>query len=392
MVKCTGTPSPSPITIIPSVEPSNPKCAVGVGYNYLGAGQTKPLVYSYNLKTGERYGYPDSFGFNEGYFRSTALDRSKSILYTILSNWNNDNDTFIAYNIDTEEVILNTQIASKPWMRNIRGLDYNENDGFLYAANSRGNINFNGHLYKVSTDGVVDDKWWNSIPSQVTGLLLSKDYNSIYLITTNATLFNAPLANLSDLTVIPLTIQTNGGNDRPDTIDWYTNNDDEILLICYTGSLPECWTYDLSNTQAGGERLFEVNDYYGIGGIEVLYGDYISCSELIPSCPIKIDIRYITKWFAVIKVLNTDCGCATNIDSFEFIPANKPPYVLETPSWNELTGPAYAFNHNKDGLQIPFQGPFDVRITVGNKILYKENVTDVDQTIIFDFQDNFCDA
>ena len=376
----TAAPTMSPITSITQ------KCAVGVSYYSDGVDTLEPSIYSYDLITGDRYGWSQpGLGQTNGRLRSTALDRSSNILYTALQISGMPN-RLLGYNMDTKTLTLNKQLNLL-----LGGLDYNENDGYLYGGSDRNNHTKYGRLYKISTDGTIITSWQDILPGKVKGLLISKDYSTFYIINRNSTLWTLPVNDPepNDLTEISLNVIQNNG--IPDTINWYTDDiNDNILLICYSWNTPECWTYDLDTQFA--EQLFVVNSYQSIGGIEVLYDEYESCDTLVPTCPISFTVTQATKWWVGIQLVGTECGCGDNIDYVELIASNKQIKLYE-PEWYAVFGrPGYGFPHKIGNDETPFEPPFSVKVSQNGKEFYAENAFGIDETIPYSFDDNFCDA
>ena len=361
--------------VIPSPSPLK-KCGLGLAYDH----NWDSKLYIYDLTDGARYEWSHiDFGYYNGAF-SSALDRSTDILYTFLNH--ESPKRIIGYNIYTKQEILN-----KRFNRNVqfRGMDFNENDGHLYAAGYTycGNQTCYGDIYELTTSGEFVERHRNVVPQVTTGFLFSKDYTHVYYTTHYDQLYKQEFGS-SNLELLNFTASTSW---FPDSIDWYTNDpNDPTMLICAADYSPTCWTYNVE-TGASIKLFDDAQGYYYLHGMEVLYDEFENCETALSTCPIKIDIKETLECSVIFKVLNIDCACTNDIEYIEILPSNISPVKLTQPSWESETGKFWAF----DSCDTPFQGPFGIKIGKTGKELYEPNAFDLNDKMIYEIEANLCD-
>jgi len=352
------------------------KCGIGLGFDYFGDSK----LFIYDLSNGVRYSW-SNFDFYDTAAFSSALDRSTDTIYTFLNDA--DPKRIIGYHLYTKQEILN-----KPFKKNVdfRGMDYNENDGHLYAASyvwCSISDTCTGDIYKLTTSGEFVEKYRKTVPKGTIGFLFSKNYTHVYYTTLDDKLYRAEFGskNFESLSY------TVSNKYLPNAIDWYTNDpNDPTMLICITDYTPECWTYNVETGET--IKLFNVTrGKYYLHGMEVLYDEFENCQFALSTCPIKIDIKESSECSVIFKVLNSNCACIDDIEYIEILPSNTSPVKLIQPSWESDTGKYWAF----DSGNTPFQGPFGIKIGKTGKELYEPNAFDLNDKMIYEIQTNLCD-
>ena len=380
--KCvTLAPTSSPITSIVLK-----KCAIGISND----GWYTTKLYTIDLNDGSRYEWSDTnFGYSyRQVATATALNSNTDIIYTYI----NPDRRLVGYHLYTKEKVLNKRIRGRLV---IKGMDFNENDGHIYAASFEYCYDYKkckGNLYKLTTAGEFVVTHHDIVPEETTGFIFSKNYNDVYYITYDDKLYKSSMDNLNVITPLPY---LNSWQGNPDSMDWYTNDpNDPTLLICVTERTPECWTYNVETFQSSQlwNAVYTSTSYYSptypyyLSGIEVLNDEYEDCQNIFDTCPVKIKIEKSSECGVVIKVLSSDCACIDEIEYFELLPSNMSPIQLTQPSWEEVDGQYWSFNSCVDS----FEGPFGVKIGKTGKVLYQSNVFDLNDKIMYQFQDNFC--
>ena len=364
--KCeTLAPTSAPITSI-----TLKKCAIGLGPDL----DRNMKLYIYDLTEGTRYEW-GNVNLGKNYASATALDHNSDVLYTFM----NTGKRIIGYDIYTKQEILNKEISISSGIH-IEGMDFNENDGYIYGAGCRvGDPCRNSNIYRFTTSGEYEVVASDVAPRGTVGFLFSKDYTSVYYAVHRWKIYKAPISNYSDWKEIysntPIDIHF-------DTIDWYTNDpDDETLLLCVTDYDAKCVTYNIQTNEE--KQLFHDSRWYLLD-MEVLYDEFENCEYALSTCPIKIDVKESSECTVIIKVLSSDCGCTNNIEYIEMTPSNISPIKLTQPSWEEETGNYWLFC-------AIFEGPFSIKIGKTGKELFEANIFDLNDKNIYEIQGNLCE-
>ena len=197
---------------------------------------------------------------------SIAVDKNTNTIYSI--NFNTGELWKYDICLETKTFIKDTNIC--PY-----GMDFNENDGYIYASdhNSGGKA-----IYKIDPSNGDISFIGETASGFITALLVSKDGTQI--ITANwiaqALYYNIlpnPETSTTTAINIPFPISQQYG---ADSLDWLNDDiNDDRLVMCWGLSLPlECFIYD-PDTQQYTPILTNVNMY--IRGLDVL--NNIECTD-----------------------------------------------------------------------------------------------------------------
>ena len=187
--KCeTLAPTSAPITSI-----TLKKCAIGLGPDL----DWNMKLYIYDLTEGTRYEW-SNVNLGNNYASATALDHNSNVLYTFM----NTGKRIIGYDLYTKQEILNKQTSISSGTH-IEGMDFNENDGYIYGVNYWPSCRIgdpcpNSNVYRFTTSGEYEVVASDVAPRGTVGFLFSKDYTSVYYAVYRWTIYKAPISNYSD--------------------------------------------------------------------------------------------------------------------------------------------------------------------------------------------------